>query len=227
MVPLGYVTLHELVRMGANELEAEKKHPDWPWWKFIDEAVTIFLKTIKSGELTLYIEKDGRMYRIPAKDVSKLEDYLPNVVHPMMEAGWFPQEPTAADLEEEAKDKAEDPSVEEYYSLLAGLFEEYPQMRAYCGVRPLVTMECVNQLFPPKTPERPWSSGVPGRPSSKNRILVKHAERVRAGEAEPTRTAEAKWLEKWNAETNPSGPTVGWKAIYNFLPTRNARRGDN
>jgi hypothetical protein len=225
MVPLGYVTLQELTEYAYRELAATDSTLHWA--DMVDKAANSILGMVKDGQVELYVEKDGRMYRIPAEDVRKLEEYLPNVVHPMMEGGWFPQEPTAADVEEEAKDKAEDPSVEMYYSLLAGLFETYPEMRAYCGVRPLVTIECVKQLFPPKTPERPWSSGVPGRPSSKNRILVKHAERVRAGEAQPTRTAEAKWLETWNAEIDRTGPTVGWKAIYNFLPARNARSRDN
>jgi hypothetical protein len=106
MVPLGYITLHELVNFVATDAaKANKPDDDRPWWRLVDDAADALLGAITSGALPLYVEKDGAVYRIPYEDIGALSDYakLNEIMHPLLSEGFFPFEPTEEDLEPPAR----------------------------------------------------------------------------------------------------------------------------
>jgi hypothetical protein len=208
MVPLGYYTLRELERLCI--LEAEAGTNDATSWRSRDLIVQILVSMMRMGKLPLFVERNGTVYRVPEEDVLLLYDYLPEAVW----TGYLPNEPTEEDIEEEAEDR-KDGITQAYYSEIALLLENNPEIKVYCGARLLVSAADAASMRSQKLPIQ--KTGAPGRPSSMHLVLAENARKDEAGEIAPTCAARARELEAWLKTTHPEAPPLRWKSIRNVL----------
>jgi len=205
MVPLGYYTLRELQqRCLLRSIEAE---PAKNVGDILDRRVFITNDIVSmifpQGDIQLFVERDGAVYRIPYEDLELLYDYLDVALW----TGYLPNEPWEGDGE----DEKESTKIAEWLS-------ENPEMKVYCGTRPLVNRETITSMCPIKVEEPAQRSGAPGRPSSMHLVLMEHLRRVEAGEACDSRTKEAKALVGWLRATHPTAHPLTWNTVRNALP---------
>jgi hypothetical protein len=188
MTPLGYITLHEF-RDIVLENFLERSTDAGDDFRQID-------RMIRRGNLQVFVERDGRIYRMPRDDAAEF-----NWIGVLTDAYGFLPDPTLDDKPEEGD-----------YT------EDRGHLQAYAGLRPLIKEEHVEILFPPKMPEPRRKSGAPGRPSSMDLVIAEHMRRDGVGETASTREAEAKWLEEWLPKAHPAEAPAKWKSILNKLP---------
>jgi hypothetical protein len=209
MIPPGFRTLRELHDLATHE-ELKTTDPDVHWSIVADGVAEQLCRMIRDCQIVLFVERDGRIYRIPNEDIRELEGYC---LFQAVSEGFFPRVPTPEDLEEEAAERAKDPADKAYGDLeaFAAVLACFPHLEAYCNTRPFVKVEHVQALFPETTPVQ--KSGAPGRPSSRNLVMIEHARRVVDGEAADSREKEARELEAWLRGNSPEAPPLTWKTI--------------
>jgi hypothetical protein len=76
----------------------------------------------------------------------------------------------------------------------------------------------------PPTPAEIFSTGMPGRPSSKHFIRAEHQRRLDEGEAHESVADEAKHLAAWLAQQHPTAPQPTLKTVMNAIRTAHRQR---
>ena len=221
MVPLGYYTLREVERLCVLEACHASTNVDATSWRSRALIVEILVAMMDLGQLPLFVERNGTVYRVPDEDVGLLRDYLPEAVW----TGYLPKEPTAEDIEEEAEDR-KDGVTQAHYSEIAIWLNDNPEMKVYCGARLLVSAADAEGMRSQNLPEAMQKTGAPGRPSSMYLVLAENARKDEAGEIAPTYAARARELEAWLKATHPEAPPLRWKSIRNVL-SKNRRSPGN
>jgi hypothetical protein len=182
MVPEGFVTIPEAIQFIMQEA------PD-------EDAPNTLTQIVEGGHLPLFVEMEGKIYRIPWDDLRLLwRDWWD-----VMTEGRFPRQPPP-------EDEDFDEWVAEDYAV--GRVE----LAYYQGVRPLVRLDHLEILFPPKCRE-PLRSGAPGKPSSMHLVIAEFKRRRSNGGCANSRHAEAEALAKWLAKAHPNAPTLKAKSI--------------
>jgi hypothetical protein len=201
--PLGYITLWELCqRMVAKVAIPEGFSEDTTTDLFheaCEKVVEEIVKMVRSGTIPLFLE-DWRstVRRIPGEDLSHLHDGL----HEAVRHGRFPPAPKPG-----------------HGNMFTYHLERDPDLKKYCGGRPLIKEENVAFLFPQKIYDVPQSTGAQGRPT-KSMHLLKDEYYRRGGEDPDT-------LLTWLSTTHPTAPRPGRKSLMNNIAiwSRNKKSG--
>jgi hypothetical protein len=109
-----------------------------------EDAEKILTWCVKKGYLQLFVERDGRMYRVPHEDLME----------------WWHEWETAlrtGRLPEDIADGLEEDEESTSYAAT---------LRSYKGARPLFNIEHLESFFSVPSPEPLQKSGAAGRPTA-------------------------------------------------------------
>ena len=197
MVPLGYYTAQEadIIIWQCTYDKSEKRG---------DSVKSMVL----DSSLQLFVERDGRIYRVPFEDLDTLLEELDFAFR----CGWFPK-----DMGDRYERRVEEPDEtsegERYRAVWSAVLREYE------GLRLLIRESDIEALFPRAALSEPLErSGVAGRPTPIRLVLTEHERRREEGRTASSRQEEGRQLKVWLDESYPNAPNLKAKSIADRLP---------